>query len=181
MAQKGITSDQILSVEEIKILNNEFYDEFVAPVIKSVQELSLKTNFYNEQAITSSSTLDDKKTNAKSIVDQTAERIRSKYITPGAGQTLVYQEKSDEATDYITAGYPVDLTSYPFIQAEVNATGKTKEQAADDIIAAKATTIAALVSIEEERLSGKRNIDDVVDESGINSICDAAITALEEL
>ncbi len=125
--------------------------------------------------------LDDVKTIAKGEVDGEAERTRLRYITNGAGQAMAYQEKSEEAADYIAAGYPADLTGYPFMQAEINATSKTKEVDADDIISQKAAWVAIGASIEEERLGGKKNIEDAVDESGVDSAKDSAITALEAL
>lgn len=143
-------------------------------------------NFYANW-IASPDRLTEQQTQAKALVDQTAERARVKYITIGSGQSLAYQEKAEEAADYIAAGYPAPSGSppvyegYPFIQAEVNATGKTKEQAADDIIAAKSTWVSVGANIEEVRLGGKKNIDDAVDEAGVDSAKNAAITALEEL
>lgn len=161
------------------------YDQFTGPIIKSIQELNDRANFYNEEVITSTSTLNDIKTNAKALVDQTSEHIRCKYITPGFGQSLAYQEKSEEAADFVASGYPtgspIDLSDYPFIQAEVNATGKTPQDAADDILAQKALWISKGASIEEVRLGGKKAIDDAPDEGDIITAKNAAISALEEI
>jgi len=118
------------------------------------------------------------KTKAKEAIDYMAEVVRLKYVTPGSAQAMTYQEKGEEAADYVAASYPADLSSYPFIQAEINATGKTKEAAADDILAQKAAWIAVGASIEEERLSGKKAVDDATDESAVDTAKDAAITAL---
>ena len=123
--------------------------------------------------------IEELKTQAKYTIDRVAERSRLRYITPGSGQSQVYKEKGEEATDFIAAGYPNDLSSYPFIQAEVNATGKTRQQVADDIIAAKSVTVAVLAAIEQSRLSGKKNVDDAVDIDDINSAKDATVASLE--
>lgn len=96
---------------------------------------------------------------AKQDIDNTAERIRLKYITGGAGQALVYNEKGEEAADYIAAGSPVDLANYPFIQAEVNATGKSATQCANDILAQKAAWITKGAQIEQVRIGAKTTID----------------------
>lgn len=125
--------------------------------------------------------LSEIKSNAKKEIDETAEIVRLKFITGGAGQAMAYQEKGEEAADYVAASYPADLSSYPFIQAEINATGKTKEQAADDIIAQKSAWITAGAAIEEERLKGKKAITDAADETAVNSQRDIATAALEAL
>ena len=116
---------------------------------------------------------------AKYNIDQQAEVTRLKYVTPGSAQAMVYQEKGDEAADYVATGYPADLSSYPFIQAEVNATGKTATAAADDILAQKSAWIALGAATEEVRLSGKAAVDAATDEAGIDAARDAAIAALE--
>lgn len=129
--------------------------------------------------LANSPTLGDLQTAAKQEVDNAAETARQRYITPGAGQSMAYQEKSDEATDYAAANYPADLTSYPFIQAEVNATGKTAQQAADDIIAQRSAWVAKGAAIEELRIKAKQDIDAATDESSINMFKNNAVAALE--
>lgn len=118
------------------------------------------------------------KDEAKRNVDQTSEETRLRYVTSGSSQAMTYQEKGDEAADYVANGYPVDLASYPFIQAEVNATGKTPTAAADDILAQKSAWIVIGAAVEEVRIGGKINIDAAVDEAAVNSIRDAALAAL---
>ncbi len=119
------------------------------------------------------------KDEAKNQVDQTAESARLRYVTPGSAQAMTYTEKAEEASVYITAGYPVDLTPFPFIQAEVNATGKANNQAADDIMAKKASWKIIGAQIEEKRIGGKVNIDASSDEAGIYSARDQAISDLD--
>ncbi len=118
---------------------------------------------------------------ANERIDTTAERARLRHVTPGSGQAMAYQEKGEEAADYIAAGYPADLTSYPFIQAEVNATGKTATEAADDIITQKAAWVTVGASIEEERLAGKKAVTDATTVSGVLSAYETAIAALDAI
>jgi hypothetical protein len=120
----------------------------------------------------------DLQTNAKRIIDQTAEAVRLQYVTPGSSQSMVYQEKGDEAADYVANGYPADLSSYPFIQAEVNATGKTATEASDDILTQKSAWIVVGAAVEEVRIGGKMNIDAAADEAEVETIRDAALAAL---
>ncbi|HSK40923.1 MAG TPA: hypothetical protein VK943_14240, partial [Arenibaculum sp.] len=52
-------------------------------------------------------------------IDVEAEQVRARYITPGAGQAMVYQAKQAEARRYRDAGYPADLAGYALLDAEV--------------------------------------------------------------
>ena len=124
-------------------------------------------------------TLDTFKAEAKLSVDNMAEATRLKYVTPGSSQAMTYQEKGDEAADYVANGYPVDLSSYPFIQAEVNATGNTATQAADNILAQKSAWIMIGAAVEEVRIGGKINIDVATNEAEVEVARLAAVTALE--
>lgn len=118
---------------------------------------------------------------AQAHIDIKAGEIRSKYITTIPGQAEVYQEKYDQAVDYITNNYPVDTSPYPMIQAEANATGYTPTQSADAIVAQRSTWLGNMSSIEEERRRGKVNIEAAVDETGVNAARDAALASLEAL
>jgi hypothetical protein len=96
---------------------------------------------------------------AKHEIDVAAGEVRSKYITHTPGQSEVYAEKASEAIDFVTAGYPTDLSNYPFIQADVDAYGKTAHQAADDILAMRSLWVAKGAQVERLRLMGKNTID----------------------
>lgn len=124
---------------------------------------------------------DSLKTVAKNSVDAAAERARLRYITSGSGQALVYQEKGEQASAYVTAGYPADTTGYPFIEAEINATGKTKEAAADDILTQRTAWISLGATIEQERLSGKKSIDDATDKAGIDTALSTALSTIDAI
>ena len=124
---------------------------------------------YQNDAWVDSRALDDLKDQAKVDIDNHAGTIRSKYITVAPGQEMTYMEKSEEAADFVTAGYPADTSNYPFIQAEMDATGLTKEQAADGILAQKSAWIVVGATIEKTRLSGKAQVDAAVDQDGVNT------------
>ena len=85
-------------------------------------------------------------------IDKAAETARHRYITQGSGQAMVYQEKAAQATAFILAGYPADLTGYLLIEAEANATGKSATDAADDIIVQRNSWLVLGSAIEERRL-----------------------------
>lgn len=120
-------------------------------------------------------------TTAFNRIDQSAERARLRHITGGIGQALVYQEKAEQAVDYITAGYPSDLASYPYLQAEANATGKDSTKIANDILAQRSLWIAIGAQIEEIRLKGKRVVREAIDIDGISVARDATVAELNAL
>ena len=116
---------------------------------------------------------------AKHAINETANKIRLKYITPN--QDDVYREKADQVIEYVAAGYPTDVTTYPFIRAEVNATGLTSQQAADAIIVARQAWMTKMADIEEQRRKGNVLIDSVTTVSDVDAAKDAAIVALNLL
>jgi len=118
---------------------------------------------------------------ARYKIDQSAEHARLRYITNGAGQALVYQKKEDEARAYVLAGYPADTSNYPFVEAEMNATGKSKEAAADDIIIKADAWVVVGANIEEERLSGKAAVDVATIVADIETARGTAIAALDAI
>lgn len=117
------------------------------------------------------------KTKAKIVIDEAAGVARTRFITEVPGQALTYQEKAEEAADFVAAGYPTDLSNYPFIQGEMDATGKTKEQTADDILAQKSAWIGFGAEIEKYRIGGKKQVDEAADIETVDTIV-ATIIAL---
>jgi len=114
--------------------------------------------------------MNDVKANGRYQIDYAAEMTRLRYITNGAGQAMVYQEKAIEAAAYAGAGYPADLTSYPFIQAEVNASGLSAQEAADAIIAIRTSWIAVSAQIEEVRLGAKVLVNAATTKAEVDTI-----------
>jgi len=118
---------------------------------------------------------------SKFKIDGTAEAARLRYITRGAGQAMIYQEKASQSEAFILAGYPADLTGYSLIQAEVNATGKTATQAADDIIVQRDSWLTLGAQIEEIRLAGKIAVDAAVDVAGVTSTQNNTMALLDAI
>lgn len=86
-------------------------------------------------------------------IDNTAETIRLKYITPGFGQALVYQQKLEEAQRYKLDGKP-DPSNYPLL----NASGDYISDVCDQVIKASEQWKYVASSIEKSRLSAKKSI-----------------------
>ena len=116
---------------------------------------------------------------SKNELDLLATSIRRKYITPTMDD--IYREKADQAIEYVAAGYPANVSAYPFIRAEANATGLTTSQAADSIISARQAWMSKMADIEEQRRKGKVLIDSATTISDVDAAKDAAIVALNLL
>lgn len=104
------------------------------------------------------------KASLKAAIDGAAEREREKYITTGAGQTLTYQRKADEAQrldDRLAAdpNYEPDPVDYPLLAAEVGITAPTLVGVGQVVLAALQRWLAIGGAIEAVRLGAKGAID----------------------
>ena len=128
-------------------------------------------------------TLPEAKLAAKKKIDNAAGRARARYITTVGGQEAVYLTKYDEAVAYKAAGYPAigSPNEYLHLTSEANATGQTAQQVADLVLATREAWYLLSAQIEGERLGGKKNVDDAVDEAGVDTARDNAITTLDAI
>jgi len=118
-----------------------------------------------------------------SAIDAAAGRARQRYITTSPGQDATYTVKYAEALDYIAAGYPSDLSPYPFIAGESQPnTWMTPTQAA--------TRIATLggywrevigPAIEAARINGKDALDSLTDPAAIDAHVAAVVANLDAI
>ena len=110
------------------------------------------------------------KADAAVAIDNAAGKARQRYITTSPGQDATYTVKYQEALDYIAAGYPEDLSTYPYIAGESSPnTWMTATQAA--------TRIAVLggywrdvvgPAIEKARVNGKESLEALTDPHAID-------------
>lgn len=163
-----------IPVEAIDITEEQWQEFIENPGLRKWNLTTLEVDVYIP-----SIDINIEKSNAQYQIDAISETQRLKYITSGYGQTLTYQEKAEEASDYIVAGSPVDLTPYPFIQAEANATGKDATTAANDILVAQSLWISKGSSIEEKRIKAKIDIDNAITLDDITNIVTLAISSIE--
>lgn len=115
------------------------------------------------------------------LVDTLSELQHRKYITSGLGQSLVYQEKSEEAIDFLASGSPKNLAPYPFIQAEMNATNQNSTDVAKKILNAKSLWIKKGSAIEEYRIKAKIDIKNSTSIIEINSILSDTKSNIESI
>lgn len=118
--------------------------------------------------------LETLKSSLKVSIDQAAETERLKYITPGNGQAMTYQQKVDEARAFKAATNPKS-TDYPLLSSEVGITAGTIDEVADVILLAFTEWQQIGGAIERTRLSAKRDIDSAKDEAAARQIVDAAV------
>jgi len=119
---------------------------------------------------------------AKNEIDGLAEEARLRYITAGSGQAIVYQEKALDAERHKADGYPEGgLSSYPWIKAEVDATGQTPKAATDFVLAQRDAWVAVGTEIEKNRRFWKLEVDKATDEAGIETAKSRAMALLEAL
>lgn len=108
----------------------------------------------------------------KRLVDEVAEVERLKYITPGAGQAMTYQQKVTEAQGFNVATNP-QPEDFPMLSSEVGITAPTLDEVADNILAAYGQWQLIGAAIEAIRLGAKRDIDAAGDEAAARAVVDA--------
>jgi hypothetical protein len=114
------------------------------------------------------------KANLSASIDAAAERERLKYITPGAGQAMTYQQKTGEAARYLAATDPVPA-DYPSLSAEIGITAGDIGGVAQVIVAAHAQWQIIGAAIEAARLGAKRAIGEADTEADAQAAA-AAVT-----
>jgi hypothetical protein len=153
------------------VLENDVVRDFYVTVEKTQEEKDEYTQYQVDL-------LNGKKHSGKTVIDENAENARLRYITGGSGQAAVYMEKAQEAVKYAEAGYPVDLTEYPFIQADVAISGETATDIANLILAQKAAWVQKGAEIEQHRLQAKRDIDAAVTIEEVDTIVESVSITL---
>ena len=113
--------------------------------------------------------LDAIKASLKSTVDSLAEVERLKYITPGNGQAMTYQQKVAEAQAFKAASNP-QPSDYPILSSEIGITADTLNEVANIVLAAFAQWQQIGAMIESIRLGAKRDIDAAEDEAAARAI-----------
>jgi len=108
--------------------------------------------------------IDSLKAALKASVDAAAEAERMKYITPGAGQAMTYQQKASEAVMLEDDPAP-DPADYPLLSAEVGITAPTLAEVGAVVRAAHGAWILLGAAIEAARLGAKKAIDEAEDQA----------------
>ena len=125
--------------------------------------------------------LEEVKEEALYTVDAYAETARQEHMAVGPVQMMVYTEKFNEATDYIVDDMPEDTSPYPFIDAEVGATGKSAEEIANSIIDKKGEWISFNAKVERVRLVAKTHILEAQTIESVDEIVKLAADTLDSM
>ena len=94
---------------------------------------------------------------AAAEIDAQAEKQRQRYLTPGAGQALVYERKRAEALRIVDDPSP-DAADYPFLAAEIGITAATLVDVAAVVRTLAGQWASAAAAIEAARLGAKAAI-----------------------
>jgi hypothetical protein len=125
--------------------------------------------------------LDSVKRAAIASINTVAEQVRVESLTCTSTQLMVYQEKTEQAMDYISDNFPANLDAYPLIKAEVLALGSNPKDVATTILASRGKWIQLAAQVEFLRLKAKKEISDVDTEEKVIAVCSAALEALSKV
>lgn len=90
-------------------------------------------------------------------IDNIATSARSRFITTGAGQEMIYLEKESQARSFIAAGYPeANIANYKYIAAEASVLEVSGRAVADTIVAQADLWEDIGVALESARIKAKR-------------------------
>lgn len=90
-------------------------------------------------------------------VDSAADSLQLEYITPGFGQAMVYQRKTEELSQ-LKADTKPDVKNYPLLSASIGIEGDSLSAIADVVEKATDLWVSAAKNIENVRLSSKKLI-----------------------
>ncbi len=93
-------------------------------------------------------------------INYAAENAHRRHITFGFGLMMLYNEKAEEAMDYVAAKYPKSLAGFPLIEAEATATDTPAKAVADNIIKCRSEWVTVSAKIEHIRLRGKKQLSE---------------------
>lgn len=126
------------------------------------------------QSIETVVSFDKLKLCSKIEIDAAAEAERLKYITPGTGQAMTYQQKVAEAQAYKAATKPKP-EDYPILVSEVGITAPTLSEVADTVLAAYQQWQQIGAMIEAIRLGAKRDIDAAENEAAARAVVEGIV------
>lgn len=128
------------------------------------------------------------KTTLEARVDAEAEGVRLRYITPGAGMAMTYQEKKDQALAVLQIGEAAanalanhGAAEFPTLSASVPVEAASLWAAAQLVMSRYEAWAALSRQIELARLTGKKAIRDAPDADAARAAYQAVRVALEAI
>ncbi len=89
-----------------------------------------------------------------SDIDAAAESVRSRFLTPGAGQAMTYARKESEARAWAAD----DGVATPFLSAEASARGMAIADVAFEVLAQADAWVIIGAEIEARRMAAKGSV-----------------------
>lgn len=117
------------------------------------------------------------KTRVKAMIDDDAEKVRLKYVTPGSAQAMVYKQKAEEAAKLQDDPSP-DPADYPVLSASVGIEAATLAEVATMVLTKHAQWAVMAAQIEAVRLQAKKDIDEAANVAAVNAVLDAVVWPL---
>jgi hypothetical protein len=110
---------------------------------------------------------------ASAVISDAAEAARLRFVTPGSGKAMAYQEKAAEAKAYAAAVSPVP-EDYPLLAAEIGITAESLAGVAAIVLERYGAYKAIEAVIGGTEAAAKR----AVIEAGSSAAVDAIVAAL---
>jgi hypothetical protein len=117
-------------------------------------------------------------------VNEFAEQVRLRFVTPGAAMQQVYRQKVEEATGVaadIDAGRTPDPAAYPILSAEVGLTAPTLQQVSQIVLNLRDQWALVAARIEAARYEAQDAIAAATDPGIIATAVTAAKAQLDLL
>jgi hypothetical protein len=143
---------------ELQVIGGSYQVKSAAP---ATIRLELVGQYHGGPWFVAAHDLTALKTQVKDRIDSAAETCRLKYITPGSGQAMVYQQKAEEAKACLAATGPV-AADYPLLAAEADATFVTISALAATVAMLTAQGLGLAAAIEALRIGGKKTATDAL-------------------
>ena len=122
------------------------------------------------------------KTEAVYRVNCVADEIRRLYITPIAGQELIYMKKEEEAKTFLALETePEDLSDFPFIGSEIGSTGMSPREVAEVFYGRSQAWKYIGVMIEKLRVNTLSGIKNASSEEEVSQLVEFYEEDMEEL
>jgi len=129
--------------------------------------------------------IDALRESGRSRIDGAASRARGRYLSAGIGQELTYQAKHAEACVFLRAlesGASINFEAWPYVAAEMRATGLSAEDSAKGIAQIGAYWEAVIgPQIEEVRIGGKKSISSMESADQISAHILDVVSALDSI
>lgn len=111
------------------------------------------------------------KAELKARVDRAAEAVRLRFITPGAGQALVYEAKRTEVARWLAANKPTNpsASNYPWAAARAERLDVTIYAVLTEWDAQASAWAVVGIAIENVREAAKEAISTAADEAQANA------------